>query len=233
MILAGLFLITLFKEVRMSEFFKLLEAVFKLERVLHCNREQAKRFVAACYVGTAYNGKCPPPKLDLFMKGGVFALFACADDGGRRICKAIADALEADGLRFNVDLDERDEAGSFKDVEFDNPDDYTPDLDDDKDEDDDLGHLTLNVQAGDMSLLWTVFSGYMEDCIGSEDPDNMQERKRVADLHERFTMGADPQRAIQIDLRDGDVEACHIDGVKQENISVALQGGCQKVDESA
>tara|TARA_Y100000758_G_C16038576_1_gene417377 strand:- start:994 stop:1311 length:318 start_codon:yes stop_codon:yes gene_type:complete len=30
-------------------------------------------------------------------------------------------------------------------------------------------------------------------------------------------------KGIQIDLRDGDVEAVHIDGVKQENFSVALQ----------
>ena len=93
----------------MSEFFKLLEAVFKLERVLHCNREQAERFVAACYAGTAYDGECPGDKLDLFMKGGIFDLFACADDGGARIAGAIYGALEADGFRFNVDLDERDE----------------------------------------------------------------------------------------------------------------------------
>ncbi len=104
----------------MSEFFKLLEAVFKLERVLHCDRDQAKRFVTACYAGTAYDGKCPGPKLDLFMKGGIFDLFACADDGGRRIARAVHEALEADGFF--------DHAGGaircFKDVEFDNPIDY-------------------------------------------------------------------------------------------------------------
>ena len=100
----------------MSEFFRLLEAVFKLERVLHCNRDQAKRFVTACYAGTGYpDGECPGPKLDLSMKGGIFDLFTCADDGGRRIAKAVYEALEADGFWGG---------GSFKDVEFDNPIDY-------------------------------------------------------------------------------------------------------------
>ena len=148
----------------MSEFFKLLEAVFKLERVLHCNREQAKRFVAACYEGTAYNGKCPGPKLDLFMKGGIFDLFACADDGGRRICKTVADALEADGMRVNVDLDERDE------------------------DEDDLGYLTLNVQPGDMSLLEEIFRDHGKVCYTEEDE---ARDARTASLYQRLTMGAD------------------------------------------
>ena len=151
----------------MSEFFKLLEAVFKLERVLHCNREQAERFVAACYAGTAYDGECPGDKLDLFMKGGIFDLFACADDGGARIAGAIYGALEADGFRFNVDLDERDES-----------------------DDEDLGYLTLNVQPGDMSLLGAVFSGYLEDCINA-DPEDEEERERVDSLYNRLTMGGE------------------------------------------
>ena len=204
----------------MSELFKLLEAVAKLERVLHCDRIQAQRFVDACYRGTAHSPDQLGGKLDLFMQGGIADLIFAADDGGRRVAAAVWDAFEADGVRFNVSVAPRVEGGSFSDVEFDNPADY--------DDEEDLGHLTLTVQPGDMSLLWRVFQGYAEDCIGSEDPDNMQERERVADLHERFTMGAGPQRTIQIDLRDGDVEACHIDGVRQDNISVAYQGCYQE-----
>ena len=199
----------------MSEFFKLLEAVAKLERVLHCNRTQAERFIAECYKGVGHDEAHLGSKLNLFMQGGIADLIFAADDGGRRVAAAVFMALHADGFGFTVTERWPVEGGSFNDVEFDHPADVEAD--------EDLGHLTLTVQPGDMSLLQTVFSGFSEDCIGSDDPGNDAERDRVDSLYQRITMGADPQRAIQIDLRDGDVESCHIDGVRQDNISVALQ----------
>ena len=197
-----------------TEFFKLFHALHTLERVGHCDRETGERLVRAAFGVPEGDDAYVRSKTNLFMAEGLLSLAGHCDDSGRRLAEIVETEMARQGVRFNVEADERDEAGSFKNVEFDSPDDY---------EKDELGYLTLTVQPGDMSLLWKVFQGYIEDCIGSEDPDNMQERKRVADLHERFTMGGDPQRAIQIDLRDGDVENCFIDGVRQDNVSVAFQ----------
>ena len=163
--------------VNATEFFKLFHALHGVEKVGHNHRDVAERIIRGAYGKPEGDNAYIRKKVSLFMVEGLLAMASHCDDSGRRLAQAVEAEMAKQGVRFNVEAEERDEDGafwytSFKDAEFDNPEDY--------EEDEDLGYLKLDVQPGDMSLLQAVFTDYVAT--------SATEQSRVGSLFNRLTM---------------------------------------------